>query len=137
MRPTVLNRAKTSMGSLRNLFSSGDNSAAATLLQQVEDTKKDIPPYVLQLTAGYEMRTYWFEILETLRKLLLIGMPVFFESGSFGQLVFGLCTSFISSMLYTNLSPYEDHADDRLSQICQAEIFFSLVCSIALRGDSS
>ena len=34
-----------------------------------------LPESVLKLTEAYEMRVYWFEIVECFRKLALTGMP--------------------------------------------------------------
>ena len=53
-----------------------------------------LPQAVLKLTEGYELRVYWFEIVECVRKLALTGMPVWFEMGSVPQLVFGLLIDF-------------------------------------------
>ena len=60
-------------------------------------------------------------------------MPVFFDSGSVAQLVFGLLICFISFGAYMLLSPYVEPSDDRLAQLCQMQIFFSLVSSLLLR----
>ena len=49
-----------------------------------------LPGSVLTLTEAYELRVYWFEIVECIRKFLLTGMPVWFDMGSTPQLVFGL-----------------------------------------------
>ena len=40
-----------------------------------------LPTVVRKLTAGYELRTYWFEIFECARKILLVGLPVFCPPG--------------------------------------------------------
>ena len=40
-----------------------------------------LPTILRKLTAGYELRTYWFEILECIRKILLVGVPAFCPPG--------------------------------------------------------
>ena len=55
-----------------------------------------LPEAVLKLTEGYELRVYWFEIVECGRKLALTGMPVWFEMGSVAQLTFGMLICFFS-----------------------------------------
>lgn len=62
-------------------------------------------------------------------------MPVFFDMGSVAQLVFGLLVCFISFGAYMMLSPYQSQSDDRLAQLCQMQIFFSLVSSLIIRFD--
>lgn len=92
-----------------------------------------LPDYVKKLIQGYDLRVYWFELFECLRKILLVGMPVFFEVGSVAQLTFGLVICFISFGAYNAFTPYKERNDDRLAQLCQVQIFFALVSSIILR----
>ena len=50
-----------------------------------------LPDYVQKLILGYELRTYYFELIECFRKLAIVCLPVFFSpSGSVSQLIFGL-----------------------------------------------
>ena len=53
--------------------------------QVYEEQRAALPSALRKLTAGYEMRTYGFEIFECVRKLSLIGLPIFFEPGTPGQ----------------------------------------------------
>ena len=107
----------------------------ATSVEGVMDLARDgrVPDYVRKLIEGYELRVYWFELVECLRKILLVGMPVFFEMGSVAQLSYGLLVCFLSFGAYMLLTPYTSESDDRLAQLCQMQIFFSLVASIMLR----
>ncbi len=91
-----------------------------------------LPASILRMTAGYEYRVYWFEIIECVRKLLLTGMPVWFEMGSVLQLTFGLLVSFFSFGAYMQLRPFSDDRDDLLSVVCQAQTFLALVSSVIL-----
>ena len=52
---------------------------------------------MLKLTGGYEYRTYWFELFETVRKVLLVGIPSTFPGrGGTAQLFWGLLICFAS-----------------------------------------
>ena len=51
----------------------------------MEKLKEKLDPISVKLTAGYEMRCYWFEIFECLRKIVLIGVPILLEEGSTEQ----------------------------------------------------
>ena len=82
-----------------------------------------------------EMRTYWFEIFECVRKILLILVPIFFEQDSPEQLTIGLIICFITFGMYMMYAPYEDSGDDLLAQVCQLQIFFSMLSSIILAAD--
>ena len=89
-----------------------------------------------KLTGGYEMRAYWFEVFECARKICLIGLPIFFEPGSAGQLIVGLLVCFISFGMYASYEPYVKDSDDWLAKVAQVSLFFSLVSSIALKVES-
>jgi len=96
-----------------------------------------LPGYMLKLTGGYEYRTYWFEIFESVRKVLIVGVPATFaDRGGIAQLFWGLlvCSgTFGSYMMY---APFIEDSDDKLSQLAQLQIFLTLVSSLSLRADT-
>ncbi|KOO29948.1 cytadherence high molecular weight protein 2 [Chrysochromulina tobinii] len=98
--------------------------------EALENLRGELPTTLRKLTAGYELRTYWFEIFECLRKITLIGLPIFFPPGSPPQLIFGLIICFLSYGAYCVCSPYIRDDDDFLAQVAQVIIFFSLVSSV-------
>jgi len=89
-----------------------------------------------RLTGGYEMRVYWFEVFECVRKICLIGLPIFVDPGSSAQLIVGLLVCFVSYGMYASYEPYIKDSDDWLAKVCQVSLFFSLVSSIALKMES-
>ena len=97
----------------------------------------DLPAYIHRAMAGYEVHYYYFEVLEMVRKLALIGISVAFEPGSLVQSVYGLMVSFLSAMVFAGLSPYVDPAEDRLAMLCQMLVFIVLISAIVLRSDPS
>ena len=141
----------------------------AALEERYEARRALLPGALKKLTNGYEMRTYWFEIFECIRKILLILVPIFFPADSPEQLTIGLIICFVrdsalvsqtllltspAALLHLLLTPIHWHAsptsqctfgaymmyapfiddgDDLLSQICQLQIFFSLLSSIILK----
>ena len=60
-----------------------------------------MPSYVRKLLSGYAYRTFYFEIIDCVRKLLIVCMPVFFPAGSPGQLIFGLLICFLTFGAYS------------------------------------
>ena len=92
--------------------------------------RDELPTTLRKLTAGYELRMYWFEIFECVRKVLLIGLPIFFPPGSPAQLIFGLIICFLSYGAYCVCVPYVENEDDFLAQVAQVVIFFQLVSSL-------
>ena len=105
------------------------------LEEKYEARRADLPGDLRKLTGGYEMRTYWFEIFECIRKILLVGLPVFFEPESVEQLTVGLIICFMVFGAYMMWAPFIDDGDDFLSQICQLQIFISLLSTIVLKAN--
>lgn len=106
----------------------------ATDEKAVQQLARDgrLPEHVKKLIQGYELRVYWFEVFECLRKLALIGVPVFFDAGSFNQLAYGLIVAFVTFGAYMLFAPYTNEDDDLLAQLCQGQTFFSLVAAMLL-----
>jgi len=104
-------------------------------LQEKEGRKK-LPGHINKLLKGYELRVWWFEIFECARKLAVACLPVFFTpSGSVSQLLFGLIVCFVCFGAYVHFDPFEDRHNDLVARVCQAQIFFSLLCSVAFKYD--
>jgi hypothetical protein len=104
--------------------------AREATMKALENLRGELPTTLRKLTAGYELRTYWFEIFECVRKIALIGLPIFFPPGSPPQLIFGLIICFLSYGAYCVYSPYVSDEDDLIAQVAQVIIFFSLVSSL-------
>ena len=116
---------------------SEENQSSIAGVREAAKTDAELPPYLLRLTAGYECKYAWFEVFEMARKLALIGLAVFFESGSLSQVAYGLIVCFASFGLFMLWSPYQDPGEDRLAQLSQVQIFVALVASVILRADPS
>ena len=64
-------------------------------------------------------------------------LPVFFQpSGSASQLIYGLMICFVCFGAYVHFDPYEDRGNDAVARLCQMQIFFSLLASVALTSAS-
>ena len=64
-------------------------------------------------------------------------VPVFFQpSGSDSQLIYGLMICFECFGAYVHFDPYEDRGNDAVARLCQMQIFFSLLASVALTSAS-
>ena len=105
----------------------------AELEVQYAAKRGDLPGKLKKLTNGYEMRTYWFEIFECTRKIMLVALPILLPADSPEQVVLGLIICFCTFGAYMMYSPFINDGDDLLSQICQMQIFFSLLSTIILQ----
>ena len=93
-----------------------------------------LPPYFKKLVGPYELRVFYFEIFECVRKIFLIGLPVFFLRGTIEQCVLGLLVCFLSFGAYMALSPFTEKRHDIISQLCQLQIFLIFLVSVLLKG---
>jgi hypothetical protein len=90
------------------------------LKQREEALRDELPDYVKKLILGYELRTFYFEIIESFRKLAIVCLPVFFRpSGSASQLMFGLMVCFLTFGLHVLYKPYDHSGNDWLAMLCQ------------------
>jgi hypothetical protein len=79
----------------KNLEDQGILIAADQRDRERIDPEEVLPGYMRRLTGGYERRTYWFELFECIRKVLLVGVPSTFpERGGTAQLFWGLIVCF-------------------------------------------
>ena len=94
-----------------------------------------VPKFLLQLLNQYEMRYRYWEILECLRKLVLVSILVFWGRSEVIQLTLGMLVCVGCIILYNNLKPYAVWQNDLLQQICQANIFITLLAAIVTRAN--
>jgi len=107
----------------------------AELETKYNERRGNLPSALKKLTNGYEMRTYGFDIFECGRKMALVALPIFLPADSPEQLTLGLIICFVTFGMYMMYAPFIDDGDDFLSQICQMQIFFSLLSTIILQTD--
>ena len=105
--------------------------------RKIERLVDRLDPITAKLITGYELRCFWFEVFECVRKIVLIGVPILFEEGSTEQLFAAVVICFMTFGVYCALDPFEDDGDDRLSRLCQIELFFAILCTLILRTNPS
>eukprot|EP00966_Prymnesium_polylepis_P333972 7389377-Prymnesium_polylepis.2 len=89
-----------------------------------------LPQQPRLLTAGYEMRVYWFELFECVRKILLVGIPGLFNKGSGQQLSYGLIVCTTTFGAYTHFKPFKEDEDDWVNIIGQVQVFIVLINAV-------
>ena len=58
------------------------------------------------------------------------------STASDSQLIYGLMICFVCFGAYVHFDPYEDRGNDAVARLCQMQIFFSLLASVALTSAS-
>ena len=74
------------------------------------------------LHSGYRPEVYWWELMEMLRRLVLVGILVIFRQGSIEQLALGTLFALVYSAIQMIAAPYRKLSDN----------FFASGCSLVL-----
>jgi hypothetical protein len=85
------------------------------------------------LFEAYHVQTWYWEVVELLRKFLLTGVMSMVSPGSAAQVVMGLLVAFGAVVLYARLSPYAEPGVNRLGLLAQLNLFFFLLVALLLK----
>ena len=85
------------------------------------------------LHQEYEPCFFWWELVEQLKKLLLIGFAVFVQVGSVSQLVFGLSITLLHFILHVELRPNLHASDDRVATVFSFALVVFFSCLLVLK----
>ena len=87
------------------------------------------------LFSAYEPRCWWFEIVETLRRLVLTGGLLFFNPGTSGQIVASLFMCLGAMRIYAGYKPFVRQANDVIAETAQWQLFFTMFAALAMRAN--
>ena len=80
----------------------------------------------------YREEVYYFESVEFLRKLILVGAVLFLYKGSIMQIAIAFIVSTVFFILHIKLQPFKDESDERLQSITLAASMITLFSAIML-----
>jgi hypothetical protein len=81
----------------------------------------------------YEPWAFWWELLEMVRRLVLVGVMVLVSRGSVTQLVIATVLCAVYLLLQTEASPFEDLGDNFLASSCSFALVVFFVCIIMFK----
>ena len=116
--PSLMNRrgSTSSAGPSLRDWHAAINKEVPDKTQTMADAEEELKELRLApILWPYTLRCYWWELFECARKVLLVGLPVFFEPGSSEQLTFGLLSTF-ADRTQTYLQLVSDRAPSLLVQ---------------------
>lgn len=101
--------------------------------EALEKRARDIKlqPFLF-LFEMYRPSTWWWEVFETVRRLLLTGALTVFEPGSVFQLFVGMMICIGSLMMYSHFMPFIFADDNWMATAAQFEIYVVLVLGVLL-----
>ena len=87
------------------------------------------------LFVHYLPKYWYFEPIESVRRLLVTAIAVTVQPGSSTQLAFGLLTSILSLLLYAALQPFIHHADNNLAILAATILTLTTFSGLLLSSD--
>jgi hypothetical protein len=92
------------------------------------------PQTISFLHSAYEAQFWYWEIVETARRLLLTAAVSIVATGSPAQIVFGIFVAVVYIKLYAYFLPYKNSEDDFLQELAQYQIFITLFISLLIQS---
>ena len=88
------------------------------------------------LFHAYEPQCWWFEVVETLRRLLLTGGLLFLNPGTAGQIIASMIMCLGAMRVYAGYKPFVEDNNDVLAETAQWQLFFTMFAALAIRVDA-
>ena len=113
-----------------------DRKKSAHLALQERAKNEDENPSLKSvrfLYENYQPKYWWFEAFETLRKLSLTGFLVFLAPGTGLQIVIAMTITIFSLVVYVKLEPFQDPYTNKLAQVGQCQLLFTIICALAIK----
>jgi len=134
----LLNKARKFLDPGQRKFASQLKGVAAGRKKALKERKKyeKLHPEVLALSflyEAYEPQYYWFEVFETLRKLVLTGGLVFLNPGTASQIIVSMILCLGSMRVYSGYKPFNDDKVDTFAEVAQWQLFFTMFAALAIR----
>ena len=92
-----------------------------------------LPEYINTLTQSYQLRCYWWEVVEVLRKLLLTVLAVFFMEGSASQILATLLVALATCFCLRSYNPYLADDDDVVAAGAQMGLVLASLSALCIK----
>eukprot|EP01045_Picozoa_sp_COSAG04_P018744 COSAG04_NODE_1758_length_5668_cov_2.648411_2_plen_1402_part_00 len=124
------------------------NAAVAQRLADEFDVDASVADFILRdvtvmgqdfsfLMDAYAFRHYYWEALDLLRKLLLVGLVLLVGRGTVAQNIVAQVLSFGFFALQVSTKPFKLHQDNVFRATTEIHVFLVIATSLALRSDLS
>jgi hypothetical protein len=87
------------------------------------------------LVDGYRSETYWYEIVDFSRKILLAGLVIFFDRGSSNQFFAAILISVVFLSIDASVMAYYDFRCNVLKILTSVSMVITLLCGFASKLD--
>ena len=86
------------------------------------------------LYESYKPKFWYFEIVETSRRLMLTGVLSITNAGNSGQVIFGIILAVFYTKVYAYYQPYDMEESSIIAELAQYQIFFSFFGSLVVQN---
>eukprot|EP01051_Picozoa_sp_SAG22_P007310 SAG22_NODE_510_length_9598_cov_6.080114_4_plen_700_part_00 len=126
----------------KSLDTKNITSQAVAVAAEIGVDQQDANDVIRELSLGgeygfllkaYSSRNYFFESIDMLRKLIVVGILVVVDRGSVAQVTCAAMLSFAFSMLQFKIWPYKMTVDNRFKAAVEAQIFFTILIALLLK----
>eukprot|EP01047_Picozoa_sp_COSAG01_P005477 COSAG01_NODE_188_length_22632_cov_15.284915_4_plen_199_part_00 len=87
--------------------------------------------------AGYCPELLWWETMDMLRKLALVGLVVLAGRGSVSQLAAAIVLAFFFFALHVKAWPMKNECDNLFRAAAEVHVFFTITCAFIFKSDLS
>lgn len=89
---------------------------------------------ILLLFEAYEPKYWYWEVIETIRRLMLTGVLVLIAQGSAVQIIVGISISVLFLVLYDTYQPFADLAVGRVEAVSQRQILCVFFLALLIKA---
>jgi len=87
------------------------------------------------LFQSYKGRFWYWEVVETTRRLMLTAVLSIIESGTSSQIVCAMLLAVFYVRVYSKFQPYKDEMNEILAELGQYQIFFTFFGSLIIKEE--
>jgi len=87
------------------------------------------------ISGAYTSRCWYWEVVESIRRLALSLILVFCLPGSWDQLVVGLAVNVLAIIFYSEWKPYRSESTDSLARYAQGAVLYTIFASLLMHHD--
>ncbi|GMI13746.1 hypothetical protein TrLO_g2474, partial [Triparma laevis f. longispina] len=114
------------------------NGAEEGIMMAIKERKRleEEHPHMKSLVFlydSYEPQYFWFELVETLRKIMLTGGLVVLGSGTLSQIIISQLICLVAMRIFAGCKPFIKDKVDVFSEMSQWQILFVLLAALLLR----
>ncbi|CAN0027825.1 unnamed protein product, partial [Choristocarpus tenellus] len=87
------------------------------------------------LWATYRPNVFWYEVWETIRKLLLTGLLIYFREGTSTQVVIAMMITLLGLRVLAAWKPYKQTDENMLAEVALWVTFLTLLVGLLIKSE--